>query len=91
MENDYNEKFKDFLYELKDNALVNLRDNDNHYNSLIDMTVSLTDKKLYDDITFRNVNKLSETYNEISSIEHDTLYYQGYLDCITLLKKLGCI
>lgn len=91
MKNEIKQYLSDFLLELKENTLSDLRENDRHYNELLHKTVTLTEHSLYDDKTFKKVDELSETYNEIGSIEQDVVYFQGYLDCIKLLKLLGCL
>lgn len=91
MKNEIKQYLSDFLLELKENTLSDLRENDRHYNELLDKTFTLTEHSQYDDKTFKKVDELSEIYNQIGSIEQDVVYFQGYLDCIKLLKLLGCL
>ena len=79
----------DFLYDLKNEAVNSLLENDEVYNELYDevdiMLDSITSK--YPDL-FEELDALASKIAELENYESETLYKQGYKDCFKLLKLL---
>ncbi len=92
----YIEYLKELFSDIHEDIMRNLRNTDKEYNELIRNNIEESIKirkilKLLNDKDREFILKNKNCTGRIEWIERETLYFQGYKDCIKLLNVLGLI
>ncbi len=94
MSNQYITHLKELFSDIHEDIMKDLRDSDKVYSQLLSEHTkeSLKLQEIYQLLDEENrtfvLNNL-DCYKRIEWIEKETLYFQGYKDCIELLKFLS--
>ncbi len=86
--NKFEDKLKKFFSECIEDLLMESRKTNTDYRKLAFEYGDLLDELLMklDEKDRELVFRLEETQNQIATIDIDSIYFQGILDCISLLK-----
>lgn len=89
MNKTFEKNFNNFLYEIKSNCLNYLLKENAEYISLHDDMHTFLDELIDEIPEFEEIlDDFLDIFYQISEIENNFLYLQGYKDCLSLLKLL---
>ncbi len=100
MRNSFARNLNTLLAETISDSLVRMRNHNNDYAKMISKGLALNDEliKFLQDDTFELSFKQKQIIKDFMEVESDThiieqtaVYFQGYADCIFLLKHFGFI
>ncbi|MCT4563661.1 MAG: hypothetical protein N4A68_05010 [Maledivibacter sp.] len=93
MSTEYMEYLQGLFFDIHEDIMKNLRDTDKEYSELVRNNVEESIKireilKSLDDEDRAFILRNKDCTGRIEWIERETLYFQGYKDCIKLLNVL---
>ncbi len=96
MSTEYMEHIKQFFSDIHEDIIKDLRNKDKEYSRLIKNIVkeSIKIEEIYSSLNDKErsfISKNEDCTKRIDWIEREALYFQGYRDCIKLLKNLELI
>ncbi|MCG8502616.1 MAG: hypothetical protein MJB12_19705 [Firmicutes bacterium] len=96
MSTEYMQYLNELFCDIHENIMKNLRDNDKNYSELVRNNVEESIKireilKSLNDEDRAFILRNKDFTGKLEWIERETLYFQGYKDCIKLLNVLELI